>query len=179
MGFLSETKNLTQREVIRDFFRKLRQALPGIVISADVFGQTTTIESGDMGIGQVIEDSYEFFDYVCPMVYPSHYANGFMGFENPADHPYEVVKNSLDSAIKRNIIFNIEKLQKNLEAGLNESVRIAKLRPWLQDFNLGAFYTPEMVKQEITATKDSLKENYNGFMLWNQANIYSKQAILK
>jgi hypothetical protein len=176
MGFPFSGGKTTKQEIIKDFFKKLRQALPGIVISIDVFGQTTT-DSGDMGIGQKIEDSYEYFDYVCPMIYPSHYANGFIGFENPADHPYEIVKYSMDSAIKRNILFNIEKLQENLNAGINESVKMAKIRPWLQDFSLGAFYTSEMVGKEITATKDALKDNYNGFMLWNASNVYTKEAV--
>jgi len=145
-------------EVIKGFFTYARQQLSGQKISVDLFGQTTT-SLDDMGIGQVIENAFGNFDYICPMVYPSHYAKGFVGFENPAIHPYGVVKYSMDSAFAR--------------------LPTAKFRPWLQDFNMGAVYTAEMVKQEIQATQDSLGENYFGFMLWNSSNIYTQGAVLK
>jgi hypothetical protein len=36
-----------------------------------------------------------------------------------------------------------------------------------------------MVKEEIKATQDALGEDFNGYMLWNPSNIYTKDAILK
>ncbi|MGA2417925.1 MAG: putative glycoside hydrolase, partial [Candidatus Staskawiczbacteria bacterium] len=54
---------------------------------------------------------------------------------------------------------------------------LAKFRPWLQDFNMGADYTADMVEQEIKAVEDSLGSDYNGFMLWNPSNIYTQEAI--
>ena len=87
-----------------------------------------------------------------------------MGFSNPAEHPYEVVKYSMQTALAKKTA--------------NEN-SIAKLRPWLQDFNMGATYTSEMVKSEITATEDALKDEYNGYMLWSPSNIYTKEAIWK
>jgi hypothetical protein len=53
----------------------------------------------------------------------------------------------------------------------------AYLRPWIQDFNLGATYNEGMVKSEIQAVKDSLRDDYRGFMLWNPSNIYTESAI--
>ena len=52
----------------------------------------------------------------------------------------------------------------------------AELRPWLQDFNLGATYTAEMVQKQIQATKDALGARYRGFMLWNASNVYTKNV---
>lgn len=144
--------------VLRDFFKILRQELAGTKISADLFG-LATINQDDLGIGQVIEDAYEYFDYVSPMVYPSHYASGFLGYKNPALYPYEVIKYSLDSAVKR------------LTA--SSTVFSAKLRPWFQDFDLGANYDAEMVKKEIQAVADALGENFSGWMLWNPENVYT------
>jgi hypothetical protein len=181
MGFPVWNKTSSMQSVIRDFYQYLRSELPGEKISADLFG-LTTVNFGDIGIGQIIEDSFEFFDYVSPMVYPSHYAVGFIGFQNPAEYPYEVVKYSIDSALARKIILE-EKIkisnQELFQVGTVSEPVLAKIRPWLQDFNLGAKYTQEMVSQQINAVKDSLKEEYAGYMLWNPSNIYTTGAVLK
>ena len=156
-------------EVMKDFFQYLRLELPDAKLSADIFGQTT-VNYDDLGIGQIIEDAYESFDYVSPMVYPSHYISGFLNFQNPAIHPYEVVKYSMDAAILR---------LKNYR-NATSSNQNSKLRPWLQAFDLGAVYTPEMVRKQIQAIYDaasSTPEFLNGFMLWNPSNIYDRRAL--
>jgi len=172
MGFpVWDGKNV-KNIVIKDFFKYLRENLPDTKISADLFGQTTA-DKDDMGIGQILEDAFDYFDYVCPMLYPSHFESGFMGFQNPAEHPYEVVKYSLDLATERKIQYNKLLWNNNLP------IISKKFRPWLQDFNMGADYTQEMVSQEINAVNDSLAENNIGFMLWNPSNIYTTEAVLK
>jgi len=61
----------TKAMAIKTFFSYLRSKLEpqGIVMSADLFGQTT-VNTDDMGIGQVLENALPYFDYVAPMVYP-------------------------------------------------------------------------------------------------------------
>ncbi len=173
MGFPVWNQKTARRTVLKNFFRYLRQELPDAKLSADLFGQTT-VNSDDLGIGQVLEDSLEYFDFVSPMVYPSHYATNFMGFKNPAEYPYEVIKHSLATALTR-----LEKYTPGVSADTPGVYKLAKLRPWLQDFNMGAIYTAEMVKLEIKASQDALKNEYNGYMLWNPSNIYTKEAIKK
>lgn len=151
----------SKRTVIRDFFEYLHRELEGIKISADLFG-LSTVSRNDLGIGQVIEDAFDYFDYVCPMIYPSHYANGFEGYQNPALYPYEVVKVSLEGAL--------EKLSAQEEAK-------AKIRPWLQDFDLGAVYDAEMVESQIKGVYDALGDDFAGFMLWNSNNIYTEEVF--
>ena len=108
MGFPAWNEKTLMSDVIKNFFHYLRTNLPNEKISVDLFGQTT-VSKNDMGIGQVIENAFENFDYVAPMVYPSHFINGFIGFANPADHPYEVIKYSLDGAVaKENAFLNPE-----------------------------------------------------------------------
>lgn len=150
----------SEREMIRSFFRYLRESIPDDNISVDLFG-LTTVNKDDLGIGQVIEDAYEYFDFVCPMVYPSHYESGFIGFDNPAEHPFEVVAYSMARAKVR------------LEGYK------AKLRPWLQDFNLGAAYDTEKVFLQIKAVKDLLGEDYSGYLLWNPENWYNEEALVE
>jgi hypothetical protein len=163
----------SKREVIKSFMEYLRENTKGSRISIDVFG-LTTINTDDLGIGQVIEDAYSYFDFVCPMVYPSHFSSGFLGYQNPALYPEKVVKYSLESALKRLIA-----LQNATSSTSGEKTLInSKIRPWLQFFDLGAKYDPEMIKKEIQAVYDAgLKE---GWMLWDPKNRYEgiKEAIL-
>jgi hypothetical protein len=164
---LTLTNAETKSEVIRNFFKTLRQELAGVKISADLFG-LATINQDDLGIGQVMEDAFEYFDFVSPMVYPSHYASGFLGYKNPALYPYEVVKYSMETGLKRLSNFS------STHQLINSST---KIRPWLQDFDLGADYNAEMVKKEIQAVFDaasSTPELLNGFMLWSPSNIYTQ-----
>lgn len=169
MTFPFYNESVSRREVIKNFSKYIRENTKGKVISADIFG-LVTVNSDDMGIGQVLEDFVLYFDYICPMVYPSHYANGFIGYKNPAEYPYEVINYSMERAKKR-----IDNFYNNyLE---NNSVNIFKkgeLRPWLQDFNMGAIYDKGMIKKQIDATKNALNEDYNGYMLWNPRNVYTK-----
>jgi len=152
--------SLTSREVIKSFYQYLRNELKGVRISADLFG-LTTVNSDGLGIGQVIQDAYQYFDFVCPMVYPSHYASGFIGFDSPAEHPFEVVA------------YSMAKAKIKLE-GYN-----AKLRPWLQDFNFGAVYDTEKVYLQIKAVKEILIDDYYGYMIWSPTNWYNEEAIIK
>jgi len=185
MGFPAWNKNESRRDVLKNFYKYAREKLQGITISADLFG-LATVNNDDLGIGQYLEDALPYFDYVCPMVYPSHYATNFLGFKNPAEHPYEVVKHCSEiSYYRRQIFITKQKITQEQEKRLNPEsspvtqVFAAKIRPWLQDFNLGAVYTADMVKSQITAVKESYKEDYAGFMLWNPSNYYTKEAIAK
>lgn len=141
-------------EAIVAFLKYMGQAVEGkAYLSADIFG-FTTIAADDMGIGQKLEDVASAVDFICPMVYPSHYYNaGIYGFEVPEAHPYEVVCMAMEEAKERT-------------SGLK-----AHIRPWLQDFSYRIKYGPEEVQGQIEATFES---GLNTFILWNPANIYTK-----
>ena len=150
----------TRVEALRKFFIYLHDRLKdiGAPTSANVFGMVTTNDD-DLGIGQVMENIAPYVDYVAPMVYPSHYPKGWQGYKKPATVPYKIIKISLDSGIKK------------LEAlGLSKN----KIRPWLQDFDLGAVYTAPMVREQIQATYDV---GLNSWMLWDAANKYTPAAL--
>jgi hypothetical protein len=151
----------TRADIIKSFWQELHDTLSGtgIVTSADLFGLVTT-STDDLGIGQVLENALPYFDYVCPMVYPSHFANGWNGFANPAEHPYDVIKISMSKAVERAKTLGVDPL---------------KLRPWLQDFNLGATYTADMVRAQIKGTYDS---GLDSWLMWSAANTYTKSALL-
>ena len=69
----SMTKHTALVGFLKEASRRLKPK--GVDISIDVFGLTTTV-THDMGIGQKIVEMAECVDYVCPMVYPSHYNKG-------------------------------------------------------------------------------------------------------
>ncbi|KKT75429.1 MAG: hypothetical protein UW71_C0003G0023 [Parcubacteria group bacterium GW2011_GWB1_44_7] len=145
-------------EVLREFFSYLHDNLKitGAILSADLFGMTT-INTDDLNIGQILEVTLPYFDFIAPMVYPSHYPPTFIGLGNPAAEPYKVVRYSLNAAYQRS------------------STTPQKIRPWLQDFNLGAVYTAAMVREQIQATYDA---GFDSWMLWNAANRYTPAALL-
>ena len=193
MKFPFWDEKILKEKIINDFFKYLRESLPDVKISADLFG-LTTVQSDDLGIGQLIENAYAYFDYVSPMVYPSHYAEGFLNYKNPAKYPYEVVKYSMESAIKRlksyeyGVMSN-EKTTSTIATSMpvettpfntQNSLLKTKLRPWLQDFNLGATYDARMVKAQIQAVYDaasSTPELSNGWILWNPSKyLYERSS---
>jgi len=151
----------TRSDNIEKFFKYLSSEMKkeiNIPISGDLFGLTTEA-SDDMGIGQVWEKALPYFDYLSPMVYPSHYPAGHAGYKNPSNYPYEVINRALAGAVK-----------KTTAAGGD----INKIRPWLQDFDLGAVYTKEMVRAQIKATYDN---GLNSWMMWDPSNKYTPAAF--
>ena len=143
----------------------------GAVLSADLFGMTTT-NKDDLNIGQVLERALPYFDYIAPMVYPSHYPPTFIGLSNPAAYPYEVIDYSLEKALIR-----IDELKNSTTtpAWIRDRVHRGQIRPWLQDFDLGAIYTADMVRAQIQATYDN---GLTSFMLWDAANTYTPGGLL-
>ena len=171
-----------KHEVIRDFFKYLSDNLRsnGVKTSADLFG-LATINHDDLGIGQILEDAAPYFDFVCPMVYPSHYASGFLGYKNPALYPYEVIKYSLENAQKRLVILTATPTPL-ANATTTPSVlatpkfaKVAELRPWLQDFDMGAIYDARMVRLEKQAVYDLGLPA--GWMMWDPTNVYTVTAL--
>ncbi|MEI8327976.1 MAG: putative glycoside hydrolase [Candidatus Taylorbacteria bacterium] len=152
-----------RREVMHDFYLYMRENLSidsvPIPISADLFGLTTS-SNDDLGIGQVLVDALPYFDYVSPMVYPSHFSKGYLNLTKPALQPYEVVKFAMSTARDRAIA---------------ASSSPNKLRPWLQAFDLGAVYTPDMVRAQIRATNDV---GLSSWSLWDAASVYDKEDLL-
>ncbi len=150
-----------KEDVILEFLNYARAELKpyNVFISADVFG-LTTLTLDDMGMGQKYEKIITAVDYVCPMVYPSHYGTGNYGFKNPNAYPYEVVYNALMDAQKKSATVGVSTI----------------IRPWLQDFDLGTpKYGPEQVRAQIKATYDAGLEEW---ILWNSGNKYTEKALL-
>ena len=152
----------TKADIIENFFSYLRGELKdtGIVMSADLFGMTTT-STDDLNIGQILERAAPHFDYIAPMVYPSHYPRNFNGYDNPNHYPYEIVHYAMKTAKERLIAI-----------GENP----AKLRTWIQDFDYGGNYGVDEVRAQIQATYDA---GLTSWMVWDPANKYTRDAYEK
>jgi len=150
-------------EVIRRFSEysknKLNEYSPDTKLSLDIFGYTF-LDGNGLGIGQKLEYVLDNFDYIYPMVYPSHYSTGNFGFSNPADHPYEVVKGTLEQGLER--------------LGDKKEIARPKIRPWIQVFDLGAVYTPDMIQKQIQAVYDVTGTTTTGWLMWSPSNIYDR-----
>lgn len=153
---------LSKAELLETFFYNLKNGLSGLTVplSADLFGMTAT-NHDDLNIGQVLERAEPYFDYISPMVYPSHYPKNYNGFANPATKPYEVIKLAMDTASKRLVSASSSPL---------------KLRPWLQDFDLGADYDAVMIRKEKQAVYDA---GLNSWLMWSSSNKYTTGAFDK
>ncbi|WP_167935741.1 putative glycoside hydrolase [Halothermothrix orenii] len=124
-------------------------------VSIDVFGLTTAVED-DLGIGQNLKYLGSIIDIISPMVYPSHYAPGSYGIEDPEMSPYKIVYNSMKDAL--------DKFENNKVV----------FRPWLQDFSLKKQYSHREVMAQIRAVQDlGLKE----WLLWNPRCRYTEKAF--
>jgi hypothetical protein len=187
--YFSHTGTTAKKEMLREFFEYLDKNLSGtgVVTSADLFGMTTT-NTDDLGIGQVLEYALENFDYVCPMVYPSHYPPKFNGWPDQNKVPYQIVKFSMDAAVAREKFLyseisttTVTKLPdgnfstSTPDLYLMKRIKISQLRPWLQDNDYPVPYTPDMVKAQIQATYDA---GLSSWSLWDAANRYTKEALL-
>ncbi|MEK7669411.1 MAG: putative glycoside hydrolase [Patescibacteria group bacterium] len=174
--YFAHTGTTTKKEMLRQFFEYLdsKLASSGIVTSADLFGMTTT-NTDDMNIGQVLEYALLNFDYVSPMVYPSHYPPTFNGWPDPNKVPYEIVKFSMDAAVARANFLHNEIASSTPNAPVLKRINQLQLRPWLQDNDYPVHYTADMVRKQIQATYDV---GLTSWMLWDPSNVYTREAIL-
>ncbi len=170
---------------LEKFFRYLHSKVQplGVVTSADLFGMTTT-NTDDLNIGQVLERALPYFDYIAPMVYPSHYPKGFNGYADVNAHSYDIIHYSMSAAVRRTVATTTPVLSfAHTRIGTSTPAIYSKptyskykMRPWLQSFDYPVTYTPEMVAAQIKANEDVGLDSY---MFWDPANKYrSLRAVL-
>ena len=189
-------------EIIRDFCLKVRNNLrdyePNIVLSVDLFGEVALLSSS-ANIGQSLADFVDVFDYISFMIYPSHFFGGFSIDKDsernlpaiyfPYDsediskvvssNPYNVVYRSLLSGSDYISLFYSQKDFQPQCLGKDNSFLFcsqAKIRPWLQDFDLkvdsdrGIFYDAQKIMSQIQASEDA---GASGWLLWDPSNTYT------
>jgi hypothetical protein len=151
---ISGQLEMTEEErttVIEGFLRAASERIhaEGCAVSADVFAIVVSA-SNDQGIGQRPEELTRHLDAFSPMVYPSHYSPGWLGFDDPNEHPYDVTSDAIQDA------------QERIEQGV-------VLRPWLQAF----WWTNEQIRTSIQAAEDLGV----GWILWNAVSNFDRAAL--
>jgi hypothetical protein len=170
--------NPNKPEAVETFWKYLAEKVKpiGVITSADLFGMTAT-NTDDLNIGQQLERALPHFDYVMPMVYPSHYPKGFNNLGNPNMYPYEIVQFSMAEAARRaqapttvvKTLAGTPVASTSPQLYTKEVYSPLKLRTWLQDFDYGKEYTVADIKAQIQATYDA---GLKGWIFWDPANRY-------
>lgn len=135
-------------------------------LSLDVFGVSLWRED-DNNIGQQYNDLMMISDYICPMVYPSHFDPGTLDEKQYPGHPGLYPGVIIE---KSGIIAN------KLEAKFKP---VAKYRPWLEDFSK-TWGTPTIknTPARVMAQIDAAEKNGSwGWTLWNATGEYTTSVL--
>lgn len=153
---------------IQQFMKKAHAVIEpsDAFMSIDIFGYTLWPDIGGEPlngvIGQVWEYVSDYTDYICPMIYPSHFTVGEQGCKVPADCAYALVKKAGEFAAKR---FEGKK---------------AKYRPWLQAFDwYKSDYTSARSTKVIEQIRAAEETNSWGWQMWDPWNSYDPRSAFK
>lgn len=165
----AETLGRGKTDIITEFteYASGKLSQQGLFVSADVFGAIIGSEADANAVGQIYGEMAEHMDYLCPMIYPSHYGDGNFGLDHPDLHPYETILGALTKSKEDLSLYDAADGQ-------------AVVRPWLQDFTASylKYYIPYRdaeLRAQIQAVYDA---GYEEWILWNAANKYHYGGLL-
>lgn len=166
--FGPEAEGIGKTEIITQFTEYAYETLSklGVFVAADVFGTVIDNKTDQEIVGQDYVKMAEHLDYICPMIYPSHYGNGVYGIAVPDAEPYQT-------------IYKASEASANALGILPEENR-AKVRVWLQSFTAKwvpgyISYGPEQIRAQIKGAYDA---GYEEWILWNAAVNYQRDSLL-
>ena len=148
----------TTTDVISGFVERVHEHTheAEVPLSLDVFGVVAWQRAVDVrATGQDLTRLGHVVEVLSPMVYPSHFREGFNGYTEPGAHP-EVVAFGTSQA-----------------AGvLRKNGSTAIVRPWIQAFPWHApGYSSDYVAREIAQARAA---SGNGFLAWNAGGYYAE-----
>ena len=158
-------------EIIHGFLKDAYEALQpyNVNVSADIFGLVARQWDSDdcIKIGQNWYRITNVVDYICPMIYPSHYTTGWYGFEYPDMNPYGMVLGAMKDSIEKNSAFNDN----------------GKVRLWIQDFTAKYLYQPDSIYyygyEQIYGQVKALRELGSfSYMFWNNGISYDASKYI-
>lgn len=155
---------------LTDFFKYVSERLHGqnIIFGADLFGTIIGSDVDRDRTGQNYSTIAKYTDAICPMIYPSHYANGTFGFDVPDKYPYDTISHAL--TLSHEELNDLD--GQSEESALPHGV----VRPWLQCFNAiwvdgHITYDSKEVHDQIQAVYDA---GYDEWFLWHASNHYEQ-----
>jgi hypothetical protein len=156
--YSEESRRAAIRGAVALGAEKVRAA--GAVFAIDLF-PIIALLGDDQGIGQTLQDLTPLADYVCLMIYPSHYEVGNIPVDgHPNDFPAETVS------------YTLERSQQWVPGTMK------KMRPWLQDFTYPLEGYSEYGPAEVRAQIDAAEAlGVSGWLLWNAAGEFEVSAL--
>lgn len=168
LDFGPDAENKSKTEIISEFTRYACEALEdmNVYVSADVYGTIIDNKVDQKIVGQDYVEMASYLDYICPMVYPSHYGNGVYGIEIPDAEPYKTVNAAMNAAAKELSVLPEEDRAVN--------------RVWIQSFtaswvNGHITYGPEQIREQIRGAYDA---GFDEWILWNASVKYQRDSLL-
>lgn len=165
-------EGMTRIDAITEFVKYACQELKpmGVFVSADVFGTIINSVADGEGIGQSYVGLSRYLDYICPMVYPSHYSFGYGGLKYPDTKPFQLMLMEMKSSVKKLSV-------------IPEGEHRAEVRPWLQDFTASYLgtgryltYDAEELRAQISAVYSA---GYDEWLLWNAGMFFTEEGLLR
>ncbi|HIC43963.1 MAG TPA: GTP-binding protein [Sulfurimonas sp.] len=130
-----------------------------IYTSVDTYGYVCW-NSSDTNIGHTIKSLAQNADYIAPMLYPSGFGSGILGFKNPTEHSYEIINESIKAGLQR------------------ANVQAIRFKPWLQSFKDYAFDKKFFRSKEVSEQiKGAEHASCSGWMLWNPSSRFSSKGL--
>lgn len=168
--FGEESKVITKEEIITEFTKYIYETLKplGVFVAADVYGTIINSSVDAALVGQNYVEMAKYLDYICPMIYPSHFGEGNYGIKYPDLEPYNIINKVLT--------VSKEKLDQ-----IPEGEHKAIVRPWLQDFTASWIkHYKNYGAEELRAQIDGVYSvGYDEWLLWNAASNYTEEGLNK
>ncbi|MDR1983019.1 MAG: putative glycoside hydrolase [Holosporaceae bacterium] len=155
------TDTRSRRDIILQFLKLACNVINkmGAAVSVDVFGcivdgaTNTSVLKSSSNLGQDYTELATIVDYICPMIYPSHFPEGSMGIDHPDLYPYEIV---------HRFVALSDKMLKSIPN------KKAIVRPYLQAFTakwlkIHQKYGKRQVEEQIKAVTDAGLSHYGLF----------------
>jgi hypothetical protein len=158
-SFRWKDPGMDKESALASFLRFARENIAA-PISIDIYGANGWYRSG-VRTGQDVELLAKYVDVICPMLYPSHFEQGFLAQAPAIQRPYRIYK-----------------------IGTLRTSYIARkkvvVRPYVQAFYMNmsydrTYYNPGYVKLEVAGVRDSVNL---GLTFWNNAGRYDDVPIL-
>jgi hypothetical protein len=158
-SFRWKDEGMDKESALASFLRYARENIAA-PISIDIYGANGWYRSG-VRTGQDVELLAKYVDVICPMLYPSHFEQGFLAQAPAEQRPYRIYK--------------IGTLRNSYIARKRVVVR-----PYVQAFFLNvsydrAYYNVEYVKREVAGVRDATNL---GLTFWNNSGRYDDIPVL-
>ncbi len=148
-------KGMTKSGAIESFLRYAREHI-NAPISIDIYGMNGWNRAAGI-TGQDVDMIRRYVDVICPMYYPSHFAESFLNFSPFEERPYRIY---------------YQGTLRNFYLGKRHAI----IRPYVQAFKLGyskydrEYYNETYVSGQILGVADALDL---GYTFWNAGNYYT------